>query len=74
MLNYALLDKLLELYIAKRELLDGLKSLTRFACMLKTVKITVNNCEISCYEIFRHMLKFDEIPLIGEEASILKPD
>ena len=41
--------------------------------MFKSVKITVNNCEISCYDIFLHMLKFGEIPLIGEQASDVNP-
>ena len=65
-----MLDKLLELILAKAKLLNELTSCTKFMCFLMSVKLTVNQNKLSAYDIMKNILKLDnaegqKIRLIG---------
>ena len=36
-----------------------------FICLLQSVKVTLNEHELSCYEIFRVMLKTDNLHFLS---------
>ena len=48
-INYAILDKLLELTITDRKQLKNINSLTRFSSMFTSVKVKVNTHELTIY-------------------------
>ena len=47
MINYAILDKLLEFYIVDRKQLKEINSLTKFNSLLATVNVKVNGHELT---------------------------
>ena len=61
MMNYAVVDKLLEMYIARRNLLKELDSCTKFICLLNSIKVSIESKELSWYQIYNQMLNLRNI-------------
>ena len=64
--NFKLLQKLLEIQLTKpRVLTSNLQNCTMFICLLQSIKVTINEHELNCYEIFRVMLKNDDLHFLS---------
>ena len=58
--------KVLEVLLTKpRVLQNKLTSATMFVCLMSSVKVRLQGHEVSCYEIFRTMLKHSDIHLLN---------
>ena len=63
--NYAILSRVLELYIQKPNLLKELDSCTKFICLMNSTQVQVNREVLTCYDIFKKMLRLDAVHLLG---------
>ena len=64
--NFKLMDKLLEIFLTQpRVLKKNLQNCTMFMVLMGSIKIKLQGAELSCYEIFRTMLKHDDIHLLS---------
>ena len=62
--NYKILSKILEVFLASPKTLNLLTNCTMFVSLMVSVKVKVNGEILSCYEIFRTMLRHDDIHLL----------
>ena len=62
--NYKILMKVLEVLLTKPRTLHRLTNCTMFVCFMSSVKVKVMGHMISCYEIFKTMLKHEDIHLL----------
>ena len=60
LLNYAILDKLLEMFIAKPDYLKQLNNCTKFICLLSAITVTINGHSISCHSILNNVLNIKD--------------
>ena len=63
--NFKMLQKMLEILLSKQpKLLKKLDNCTMYVSLMISVKVLVQNEWLSCYEIFKTMLKHDDIKLM----------
>ena len=55
--NYKILMKVLEVFLTKPRTLHKLTNCTMFVCFMSSVKVNVQGHVITCYEIFKTILK-----------------
>ena len=65
MLNFSTLNKLLELQLKNRPILDELDSCTKYLCLLKSSKVWVGGKEVSSYQILKGLLGLSSIQFVG---------
>ena len=64
--NYKIMMKILEVFLTKPAVLKAsLVNCTMFVCLQQSVKVRIQGHLISCYEIFRTMLKHDNTHLLS---------
>ena len=65
-MNFKLLQKILEIFLVKPSLLKKqLTNCTMFITLMTSVKVTLLvDCELSCWEIFKTILKHDDIMIL----------
>ena len=55
--NYKILQKVLEVFLTKPRALHKLTNCTMFVCFMSSVKVEVQGHTITCYEIFKTLLR-----------------
>lgn len=63
--NYKILMKVLEVFLTKPRTLNRLSNCTMFVCFMNSVKVRVQGHLITCYEIFKTLLRHDDLHLLS---------
>lgn len=63
--NFKILQKTLEVFLAKPNTIkNSLSNCTMFVAFMQAAKVRLNGVDISCHEIWRTMLKHNDIHLL----------